>query len=263
MLVLVSKHFFCWITTNLLAKISSRPLGLFPVAWFQAEVVVCTVWGSMIPPGTGDNCTGHCLAWDRALPAVRIRWNSAPILRRSGNDSSCRKSCRWVFTASLKRVGSIQWSQLVLGIYILDNCLRSPRAFQNCLSPLPRFQLVQSASVCLSNTGGLFRPLISAWWATSGKNENLVIFSQIETFAEWAFQNILNTVVSLTVKMPSTCCILLAHVLLSQKLKCPWPSAGLVVPAVQCLHMKIKKWLLSFNSCFLLEGFILILERKP
>lgn len=49
----------------------------------------------MIPPGTGDNCTGHCLAWDRALPAVSITeehncpvlpfstggWNSAWILR--------------------------------------------------------------------------------------------------------------------------------------------------------------------------------------
>lgn len=44
--------------------------------------------------------------------------------------------------------------------------------------------------------------------------------------------------------------------------KCPWPSAGPVVLAVQSLHIKIKKWLLSFNNCFLLEGFILILGRK-
>jgi len=31
----------------------------------------------MIPPGTGDNCTGHCLAWDRALPTRRITGLSA------------------------------------------------------------------------------------------------------------------------------------------------------------------------------------------
>lgn len=70
---------------------------------------------------------------------------------------------------------------LVLGIYSLDNHLRSLWTFQACLSPVPHFQLVQSASVYLSNTGGWFRPLILAWWATSGKNENLIIFSQIET----------------------------------------------------------------------------------
>ena len=47
----------------------------YPFAWFQAEVVVCTVWGSMIPPGTGDNCTGHCLAR-----------NSAPATKWGGDD---------------------------------------------------------------------------------------------------------------------------------------------------------------------------------
>ena len=47
----------------------------YPFAWFQAEVVVCTVWGSMIPPGTGDNCTGHCLAR-----------NSAPATEWGGED---------------------------------------------------------------------------------------------------------------------------------------------------------------------------------
>lgn len=55
----------------------------YPFAWFQAEVVVCTVWGSMIPPGTGDNCTGHCLAGNSA-PATEWGGDDGDALPTSG-----------------------------------------------------------------------------------------------------------------------------------------------------------------------------------
>lgn len=71
----------------------------------------------MIPPGTGDNCTGHCLAWDRALATkwiTRLQFprassfakNSAWVLWKSGNDGSRGRKYRCALTACLKQVGS-------------------------------------------------------------------------------------------------------------------------------------------------------------
>lgn len=82
----------------------------------------------------------------------------------------------------------------MVGISVLDSQPRSLRAFQNGVSPASCFQLDQSALVFLSNTGGRPRNLISAWCETSGKNGNLIIFSQKLNFAEWAFQKAVNTV---------------------------------------------------------------------
>lgn len=64
----------CWWGVWESQRYCTRSLPLLEACPSWTEVVVCTVWGSVIPPFAGANCTCYCLAQGGALSSPSSVW---------------------------------------------------------------------------------------------------------------------------------------------------------------------------------------------